>query len=481
MLLPNSSVIAPTKMTDAAGGATAFDPGSFRDPLSRVVVDECGVMRVVRGRGVDDLAALQTAPFFAIALRERQVVGTRNIDVPATFRADWQAAVEHDRIPVISYPYEWTFSMLQDAALQQLALTRAALTDGLVTKDATPYNTQFVGAEPTFIDVGSFERLPKGEPWRAHRQFCMLFYLPLLLQATVDVDFQPLLRGSLHGITPETARRMLPWRHRFGHGAFINVVLHARLERRNAAVEGDAGQELARAGYGPKLIDAQLAKLEKHIAGLRWAASDSEWSDYADRSHYEADDLAQKTDFVERVARTSKPGVVIDFGANDGHFSRIVAPFAETVVAIDSDALVVDRLYRSLRDEGDRTILPLYTDLTDPSPGMGWRARERAPLTDRVNAKLVMALAVVHHLAITGTVPLPEVAAMLRDFDATVVVEFPDRNDPMVERLLSRKRDGLFDHYTLEAFIAAVEARFDISERATLPGGNRHLFLLTPR
>ncbi len=435
-----------------------------------------------RDRGVEDLAALQASTFFVEAQRDGRIVGTHPTELALGLSDDgWEVAVEHDRVPVISYPYEWTFSMLQDAALEQLALTRSALSEGLLTKDATPYNTQFVGASPMFIDIGSFEGLPPREPWRGYRQFCMLFYLPLLLQATIDVPFQPLLRGSLHGITPETARRMLPVRHRGGKGAFTNVVLHARLERRNAGSQRDAGAELSRAGYGPKLIDAQLAKLERSVGGLRWAAAESEWSNYTDRGHYETEELEQKAAFVERVARRGGPTTVVDLGANDGHFSKLVAPFAKTVVAVDSDSLVVDRLYRSLRAENDRVILPLYTDLTDPSPALGWRGRERSPLTERVDADLVLALALVHHLAITGTVPLPEVVAMLRDFDADVVVEFPDRGDPMVERLLGRKRTGLFDRYTLDDFVAAADARFETVDQVTLRSGRRHLFHLTPR
>jgi hypothetical protein len=470
-------------MTDESSGeSAAFDPGSFRDPLSRVVIRDGVVQRVVRGRGVDDLEALRASSLFTDAQADGRLVGTRSIPVPAELAASgWEAALEHDRIPVISYPYEWTFSMLQDAAQQQLGLARAALAEGLLTKDATPYNTQFVGASPTFIDIGSFEQTPSGEPWRGYRQFCMLFYLPLLLQASIDVAFQPLLRGSIHGVTPATARRMLPLRHRVGKGAFTNVVLHARLEERNADSDRNAGKELSRAGYGPKLIDAQLAKLEKNVAVLTWSAGDSEWSSYSDRGHYQADELSEKADFVERVARAGSREVVVDLGANDGHFSRLVAPFASTVVAVDSDALVIDRLYRTLRRDGDRTILPLYSDLTDPSPSLGWRNRERPTLTDRLDADLVLALALVHHLAISGTVPLPDVVAMLRDFDAEVVVEFPDRGDPMVERLLDRKRDGLLDHYTLDAFADAITARFEVVERTALRSGHRHLFHLRPR
>ncbi|MEM7142407.1 MAG: methyltransferase [Actinomycetota bacterium] len=469
-------------MTDGPSPAPSFDPGSFRDPLSRVLVDGDRVLRVVRDAGVADLDALEGARFWADAQAAGTVVGTRATSMPAELAVDgWERAVEHDRIPVISYPYEWTFSMLRDAALQQLELTRAALADGLLTKDATPFNTQFVGAAPVFIDVGSFERLPRGEPWRGYRQFCESFYNPLLLQAVRDMPFQPWLRGARSGIGPVECRRLLSGRQLIGKGAFTNVVLHARLERRHADSRRDVEGELRQAGYGPKLIDAQLAKLSKVVQKLEWKASASTWSDYTDRSHYGERDLQAKVDFVTSVAAATPRRQIVDLGTNDGHFARLVAGHAASVVAVDGDPLVVDRLYRSLRHEGSVDILPLYVDLLDPSPSLGWRSRERAAFVDRVAPDLTLALALVHHLAISGTVPLPEVIEFLHDLGGEVVVEFPTRDDPMVQRLLDRKRSGLFDHYRLDAFDDAIAGRYEVVRREVLPSGTRHLFHLAPR
>ena len=459
-----------------------FDPGSFRDPLSRVVQYDGGVLRVLRAEGVVDFEALERCGFFAEAMRDGTVVATERIAVPAPLLADgWEAALRHEAVPVLTYPYEWTFTMLQDAALGQLRLARAALAEGMLTKDASAYNTQFVGARPVFIDIGSFERLRSGEPWRGYRQFCQLFYNPLLLQAARDVPFQPWLRGALEGITPGQCRALLGGRHSIGRGAFTHVVLHARAERANADSDRDVAEELRRAGFGPKVVDAQLAKLERLVAKLRWSAADSTWSGYSERSHYGSEDLDDKARFVRDVAVARRRRQVVDLGANDGYFSRVVAEHADLVVAVDSDAVVVDRLYRTLRDERTTGILPMWMDLTDPSPALGWRGRERASFAERVSPDLVLALALVHHLAISGTVPLAEVARFLADFGSEVVVEFPTPDDEMVGRLLRNKRSGLFDHYRLEAFERAVGDHFEVVRRELLPSGSRYLFHLAPR
>ena len=173
---------------------------------------------------------------------------------------------------------------------------------------------------------------------------------------------------------------------------------------------------------------------------------------------------------------------MLDLGANDGHFSRLaLRAGAGNVVAVDSDDLVVDRLYRDLRAEGERRILPLVLDLSDPSPALGWRSRERPAFVDRVRPDLVLCLAVVHHLALTNTVPLDEIVAFLADFGAPLVVEFPHDDDPMAARLLARKRAGVFDAYHRANWERALATRFDVHATETLPAGTRTLYRCTPR
>jgi len=431
---------------------------------------------------------LSSSRFFGEQLVRGNVVDTEpaaGVPTPAGAPpGGWAGVLHHRRIPIISYPYEWTFSMLRDAALLQLDLSREALAERILTKDASSYNVQFDGARPVFIDVGSFERLVPGEPWPGYRQFCELFLNPLYLQAVADVPFQPWLRGSVHGISPTIAAHVLGSRHRFRRDLFTHVRLHARAEARyaNADAERDVKGELQAAGFGPKLIDAQMANLRKAVERLEWKASASTWSTYSNRGHYTDADLEAKEAFVAAATAALSQPTVLDLGANDGRFSRVaVDAGAALAIAVDGDHLVVDHLYRQLRRDGETRILPLVMDLSDPSPGLGWRGRERPPFVDRVRPDLVLCLAVIHHLALSGTVPFPEIVAFLHDFSAPLVVEMPHRDDPMAARLLARKRAGVFDHYDRPQWEAALRERFEVDEQVTLPSGTRTLYRCRPR
>ena len=276
------------------------DNGSFRDPLSRVFVDDEVVWRGLTSDALDDYDALAGSAFFSAALERGDIVATERVADDAPLPGGWAAVLRHERIGVLSYPYEWSFEMLRDAARLQLALTRQALAESLITKDASAYNIQFVGSKPVFIDVGSFERLRPGEPWAGYRQFCELFLNPLYVQALRDVPFQPLLRGRLDGITPGTAAAIIGGAGHFRKGVFTNVRLHARAERKYADAdrERDVRAELKRAGFGSALIDAQLRNLEKAVERLSWKQDDSTWSDYGERGHYSDRDLDAKSSMV---------------------------------------------------------------------------------------------------------------------------------------------------------------------------------------
>ena len=460
------------------------DPGSFRDPMSRVYVADQQVQRGLSAEGLAQFEAVAASTFFPALVAEGKVVGTEQIALAESFVGDgWAGALRHDAIPVISYPFEWTFEMLRDAALLQIEVTRRAMAEGFTTKDATPYNVQFDGAQPVFIDVGSFERPPAGEPWPGYRQFCELFLNPLVVQAVAGIPFQPWLRGSLDGIPPSQVAPLLHGRHRLDRRLLVHVSLHARAERRYADhdLEQDVRGDLRQAGFGPKVILAQLDNLERTVRRLRNGEERSTWSGYSDRSHYGDEDLAAKEAIVRAAVAAQMPSLVLDLGANDGRFSQLaVDAGAERAIAVDSDHLTVDRLYRHLRDSGERRVLPLLQDLTNPTGGSGWRSRERTPFTERVRPELVLCLAVVHHLALTNNVPFDHIVDLLADFDAPLLVEFPKPDDPMAARLLARKREGLFAHYDVPQWEAALARRFTVEERTELPSGRRVLYRATP-
>ena len=303
----------------------ALDPGSFRDPESRVLVGADGVYRVLSERGREDWRALAESATFARFTEAGSLVATEECDaaaIPAGFASNGGAGaalesaldggvagvLRHERIPFVSYPYEWSFAMLRDAALLQLDLLLSALDDGLILKDASPYNVQWRGARPAFVDIGSFERAREGEPWAGYRQFCSLNLNPLLLQAYKGIPFQPWLRGSIDGIPPADADRCFSLRDHFRRGVLTHVHLHARLERRNAARAGaEVKRELRDASFKTELIKANASRLRKLVARLDWRPGTSTWSGYRDANTYTEATAQRKAAFVAGAVRECQP------------------------------------------------------------------------------------------------------------------------------------------------------------------------------
>jgi hypothetical protein len=332
-----------------------------------------------------------------------------------------------------------------------------------------------------FVDVGSFEPLREGEPWAGYRQFCMLFLYPLLLQAWKDVPFQPWLRGTLEGITPHEARELLSARDLLRRGAMTHVVLHNRLESRHEDKEEDVKGELRKAGFKRELILANVRGLERLVGRLQWDPPRSTWSEYGPHTTYTEGDAERKAQFVAEAVAEEQPKLVWDIGANEGRHSRIAAEHAEYVVAMDADSLVVDRLYKALRDENERRILPLTVNIVDPPPALGWRGQERRPLLDRGRPDLTLALALIHHVSISGNVPVAEFLDWLRGATRSLVIEFVSPEDPMARRLLARKRPGDHPDYRADWFEQCLHERFDVLRSETLAAGARTLYLARPK
>lgn len=458
------------------------DPGSFRDPANRVLVDNDVVYRALDDRASTDLTAVRAMPFFRAAEAAGRIIESREVTEPDALElgGEWASVLAHPKLDIWTYPYEWTFSMLRDAAILQLELLLDALASDATCKDATSFNVQFVGHRPVFIDVGSFERLGEGDPWYGYLQFCQLFLYPLLVQAYADVDFQPLLIADIDGITPDLANKILGPTRIWRKGVPLHVAMHARAQRRFADSDTDVKQGLKKAGFSKSMIVANVKGLLGVVSKLEWKQSESEWSSYENRPHYSSDDLHAKERFVLDTAAGAHRSIAWDVGCNDGRFSRLVAAHCDHVLAMDSDTLVVDLLYRSLREKGPDNIVPVVTNLAKPAPGLGWRGAERRPFLERNSPDLVLFLAVIHHVAITASVPIAEIVAFLRSLDATVVLEFPTEDDPMVRRILKNKQVGVHDDYRLARFEAAAGTAFTVARREELSGGTRVMFELEP-
>jgi hypothetical protein len=455
-----------------------FEPGSFRDPDTKVFRHDGVILRCVTPRALADWERLCSTGFFKRLTADHRVIPTELVDdrtgLP-DLDARWAAVLKHETVPMVSYPYEWPFSMLRDAALLQLDVTLSALQEGMTLKDATPYNIQWFGSGPTFIDIGSFTAYRAGEPWTAYRQFCELFLYPLLLQVYKNVSFHAWLRGSLEGIEAEQFRSLLAARDYLRPGVLTHVYLQAKAQSRYEGSVRDIKSDLRAAGFGAKLIMHNVAGLRRLVERLRWNPSRSTWSDYQHAHTYNPDELQRKAAFVKRVLAPRRWRMVWDLGCNTGVYSRLASQHADYVLALDSDHVVIDRLYRALKQEACANILPLVSDFADPSPGLGWRGLERRPLTDRGTPELILCLAVMHHLVIGRNIPLVELIGWLAGFGAELVIEFVGRDDPMVRHLLRHRSDQEFD-YSPSSMDAALATHFRDVTKEALESGTRILY-----
>jgi SAM-dependent methyltransferase len=452
------------------------EPSSFRDRQSRVFHADGRILRGLSPRALNAWQALSVSELFRRFVADDRLVATRQVEA-----ADgWAAVLEHEPIPFVSYPYEWCFGMLRDAALLHLDLLDAALDEGMVLQDASAFNVQWRGAQPVFIDVPSIVPLAPGQPWAGYRQFCEMFLYPLLLQAYRDVPFQPWLRGSLEGIPAEVCRRLMTWRDLLRPGVVFDVCLQARLQARHAGTERDIRGELRSAGFDKNLIRRNVRRLGSIVRRLKWQPAPSAWSEYTAHGVYIAEDEDRKRHFVASVIESRPWNLVWDLGCNTGRFARLAAQSAGYVVGLDSDHAAVERFYLELKAKGCRNILPLVGNFADPSPNRGWRGLERKALPERGRPDLVLCLALLHHLVLGAGLPVREVVDWLADLGGSLVIEFVTRDDPMARRLLLHKDEAYAD-YSLTFFERCLGKRFTVARREPLGSGTRTLYFCLPR
>jgi hypothetical protein len=454
------------------------DTGSFRDRDGRVYHHQGRVLRGLSASALENFRRLQDKKFYQKLVKSGKVVATRELPIeenllPEDVQAQWSGFLEHEPIPVISYAYEWTFSMFKAAASLQLHLVERAISNGFTVKDATPYNIQFVDRKPVFIDIPSFEPLKEGEPWSGYRQFCEMFLFPLLLQSYKNCNFQPFMRASIDGVGVHTAAGLFGFRDRFRKGVMSHVWLQAKLDRRYGGSSENVRSSLKSAGFNRELILVNVRKMQKLVRKLAWQATGSEWGDYSEFHNYSDEDHVRKEGFIREAVTSSKASVVWDIGCNTGQFSRIAASLCEQVVSTDIDHVAVERLF--LNKDTPDNILPLVQNVADPSPNWGWRNSERTDLQSRSKPDLVLCLALIHHVVITANIPLAEFVDWLAGLTSKLVIEYVSRRDDKVKTLLRNKEDKYQD-YSCENLEANLKRHFEIRRQEDLNNGDRTLF-----
>lgn len=450
-------------------------PASFRDPSGFLFHQDGVLYRQVNQSYQPDYTRLLESGLYQDLVSDGLLLTHQEVDIPP--RAP-QAAFKillPEQLAFVSYPYEWCFSQLKQAALLTLRIQARALNRGMSLKDASAFNIQFVGGKPKLIDSLSFEILSPGEPWIAYRQFCQHFLAPLLLMCKVDIRFSQWLRLSLEGVPLDLASRLLGPRTYFNPGVFLHVHLHAGAQKRFA------GRAVGSQTSGRKMSLQALVGLVDSLRGLvkrlEWKPEGTPWADYEMMHGYSERARLSKESIVQAFLRTAAPKSVWDLGANTGEFSRLATHMGVDTVSLDADPAVVERNFLKLAEENDPHLLPLVMDLTNPSPDLGWAHAERESLAARGPADLLMALALVHHLAIGNNLPLESVAGFFGRIGKWLLIEFVPKSDPQVQRLLVSRRD-IFADYHQAGFEHAFGQHFRTVDQRAVEDSDRVIYLM---
>lgn len=449
-------------------------PASFRDPSGFVFSRNGMVFRQVNRSYEAEYDRLMSSGLYTALVKDGLLIPHEEVGVGSAEPATCYRMLRPEPVPVISYPYEWCFSEFKDAALATLAVQKKALGFGMVLKDASAYNVQFVRGRPVLIDTLSFTVYREGEPWVAYRQFCQHFLAPLALMSRRDVRLGQLMRLFIDGVPLDLASRLLPGRTKWSFATATHIHMHARVQQKYA---DDAGRTRHRPVSRNALIGI-VSSLESGVKSLHWQPIGTEWAEYYDETNYAGGAFGHKAELVERHIEAIRPKSVWDLGANTGVFSRLAAKRGIPTVAYDIDPAAVEKNYLTCKEEGQTELLPLVLDLTNPSPGLGWANEERMSLLERGPADMVLALALVHHLAISNNLPLPKIAEFFSRLSAGLVVEFVPKSDSQVQRLLATRED-IFPEYTRDGFERAFGRFFSIDEVHGIEGSERTLYLMT--
>jgi ribosomal protein L11 methylase PrmA len=449
---------------------------SFRDPAGFLFFEGGTLLRQVSKSYQQDFELLMESGLYKKLISKQLLISHKTIENHPGFNADAFRVIEPEYIDFISYPYEWSFSQLKDAAMATLEIQNLALRHGMTLKDASAYNIQFHRGKPVFIDTLSFEKYREGSPWEAYRQFCQHFLAPLALMSQTDIRMNQLLKIYLDGIPLDLASRLLPGKTKWNFSLLMHIHLHAKAQKK-----------YEHRGTAAKRVEIKKHNLLALIQGLQYAVKrlhlrkqDTEWGEYYTFTNYSDRSFVHKKEIIAGFIGEIKPRTVWDLGANTGEFTRIAAQSGAQCVAFDIDPLAVNANYLSLARDKTENMLPLVLDLTNPSPAIGWNNEERENLKSRPLPDVVMALALIHHLAISNNLPFSKISHYFSELSNNLIIEFVPKQDSQVMKLLESRKD-IFPGYNEESFIAEFGKYFEVMAKEKVMDSERTIFRMVKK
>lgn len=454
---------------------------SFRDPEGRVFEASGKIFRTLAKQALPRIQTLLNSAFFQDLIKENLFVPTKMI-AAAEMGLDpaeiGEYIIEHEKIEIITLPYEWSFDMLKEAALNHLTILRKSVENGYILKDGTAFNLAYRNNKMCFIDLLSFDDYIEGQPWEGYTQFCQEFLIPLMLTAYKKIEFQTLWRGYFKGIPISDFSNILNMKDYFRPGIFRHVVLQNMLANTFSKNKPHLKDSFKNKLFSKEILLRLIINIENTIQKLEYDPKKSIWINYEHENSYDAIEEKVKEEFVMNGLRQMQPRQVVDLGANTGHYSKLVEQECERVISLDYDPTCINNLFLKLKkDNKEINIIPMVGDLLNPSPSQGWALKERSNLFFRIKSDFFLALAVIHHLCITANVPLEYFITILKEVGEAGIVEWVDKKDEMVQFMLRNRKD-IFNHYTWENFKQILEKHFVILKVMETQKGMRKICLV---
>lgn len=447
---------------------------SFRDPSGNIFSTDGTVFRRINPVYFTQYRALSDSGFYQKLFDANLLISHKEVSSDEA-----SVIIQPELIGFFSYPYEWSFNQYKHAALHTLKLQKYCLQNGYTLKDATAFNVTFHKGAPIFVDTLSFDIYKEGDPWRAYKQFIMHFLGPLVLAKYHGTDMLKTLQQHIDGMPLQKMVNLLPFTAKFNPVLYTNIFLAAKYDAKYSSNEGAAEKKVQISKTSQiKIIDS----LYGYIKNLELKES-TQWKEYYTFTNYDNDAFEYKKQLINNWIKHIEGKKIIDVGGNDGTFSRVLKDTADELLVTDIDPNAVDYNYKQVLKNKEANILPLVSDLLNPSPGIGLNNTERSPLLERIISRgydVTMALALIHHISLTGNVPFDMSAKLFASLTPYLIIEFPDRGDSWVDFLLKSKREfaGHFDSYNLQHFEQVYGTYFSIIEKAEIPGTKRTMFLL---
>ncbi|KAB8151588.1 class I SAM-dependent methyltransferase [Kordia sp. TARA_039_SRF] len=446
---------------------------SYRDPSGHIFVDNGIVKRVIFPSYFSQYDALKSSEFFQKAFQHKLLIPHEEIE-----KSETHIYIQPEQIPFFTYPYEWSFQQYKEAALHTLKLQKYALQHNFSLKDATAYNIAFHNGSAIFIDTLSLDFYTENTPWRAYKQFITHFLGPLVIAKYHGAEFLKTMSNFIDGIPLKLIASLLPGKTKLNPFLYTNIHLLAKYENKHQ--EEDV-QERKQASLSKKGLFNIIDSLYNYIKKLQ-LKEQSEWGNYYQKTNYSEAAFQQKSSIINDWIAEIKVKTVIDVGGNDGTFVRQISSDIELALVGDIDNNAVDHNHYLVKKNKETNMIPFVIDLLNPSAAIGFQNTERSSFVERVQKlkpDVTLALALIHHLSLTGNVPFENSAAFFASFSENLIIEFPKRADSYATRLLNAKAEfkHQFGHYNVENFENTYSEHFQLIDKKEIPDSERVLFL----